>query len=173
MYRPDTSPLLRLSAEDNFPSQINRTHHLNRSMSLKAALLAFPLPQPSIPTTLHRQSTLPARPSPLHAYNANYSRLRHARSTRVLARQSLVREPDPPYTMPSSYAKIRSKFPPSSHVDSAHPETIRDPSLIVERDESRRPSFEIYDDYTPTLRRSIPRRHTLRRTLGIADIATR
>src|ERR1700737_405674 len=100
----DKHPLLRMSTESPSPS---RQQHINRAMSLRAALLAFPLPEPS---QLTRRHTHTARPSPLHSSNSNYTRLNRPPSTRLHSYQPRVVNP-----MPSSYAEISTVFTSTRH----------------------------------------------------------
>lgn len=109
---PDSRPLLRSSLDYSPSSETLRTQ-LNRSMSLRAALLAFPLPAPSSsdprPRRRHSVSYCP-RPSPLKRYNSNYKQLTHERSLRVKARHSRIHA-TPVYAMPTSYDGLQKRFP--------------------------------------------------------------
>ena len=135
---------------------------INRTMSLRAALLAFPLPSP--PTNKASQEIKP-RISPLKTYNSNYSRLTRARALRLQQRKSTNNEPI--YAMPTSYNSIQQEFPSSStHVQ---PRTSTCGSMNVEIDDT--PSFSIFEDPpVTTLNRRSTRRATL---LSSGSIATR
>src|SRR5438046_5704382 len=93
-------------------SSIDITHsqeyHLNRTMSLRAALLAFPLPStnqpPTSPSLTRRHTTVNTHP--LKTYNSNYTRLTQARALRLQQRQSLL-NPEPAYSIPSTYDAIQ------------------------------------------------------------------
>ena len=128
----------------------SRQHHLNRTMSLHAALLAFPLPNP--PASPPRPPTSLDRPriSPLQTYNSNYTHFTQARALRLQQRQSQLHD-DPAYAMPSSYSDIQRTFPQRPSPDS---NSIK--SMAVEIGESI--PFEIFQD-------PIPKRASCRATL--------
>jgi hypothetical protein len=147
----DNSPLLRSSLDFPDPSDSYK-RQLNRSMSLRAALLAFPLPQPA-ESTIRRHSMSQYRPSPLKRYNSNYQKLTHARSLRVRARHSQI-HPSPVYAMPTSYEGIEKRFPRTRPMTSS--------SLHVEPDLSNC-SLE-----APTAPKIVRSRQTLLRSGTIA-----
>src|SRR5438552_13783642 len=141
------NPLLGSYAETMYTP--SRQYHLNRTMSLQAALLAFPLPPPLPPP---RSPSLPRSRAtyPLKTYNSNYTRLTQARALRVQQRQSLNSKS--PYAIPSRYDAIEREFP-------QHPpnDTSSVQSMTVKIDYS---AFEIFED-PPVKTRRLSRRATL------------
>ena len=142
------SPLLR-SSMDITPSQ---QRHLNHTMSLRAALLAFPLPSPSThptsPSLTRRHTTINTHP--LKTYNSNYTRLTQARALRLQQRQSIL-NPEPAYSIPSTYDAIRREFPPCPPIA----DTMSIKSMTVEIDDSSHTPFEIFED-PPSSSRGAP-----------------
>lgn len=153
----DYPPLLRQSR----PSP-TRQRYMNRTMSLRAALLAFPLPSPPL-SSISAQSRAP-RPSPLTTYNSNYTRLTQARTSRLQQRQSLyITNNEPVYAMPASYTTIQQQFPniPAASTSIG--------SMTVEIDDSS-PPFEIFEDPTPKMTsKRLSRRSTLLSSGNIAN----
>src|SRR5579859_7130750 len=138
----ENRPLLRSSTE-TFHSSHRR--HVSRSMSLRAALLAFPLPRdtPSRPLA-RRHTTSLHRPSPLSSYNSNYVRLATERRSRIQARKSYA-PTIPEYALPSNYTEIQRIFP-VHETDSS--------SMIVEIDiPGETPQdFTVFEDPIPRYR---------------------
>ena len=133
-------PLLNQSSEP--PQSPSRQHYLNRTMSLRAALLAFPLPTPSQLSPPRHHKNTKQRISPLKSYNSNYTRLSQARELRLQQRQSTIatKDHDPIYTMPTSCASIQREFPHNVPIESAS--SIK--SMAVEIDDTQ--PFEIFED---------------------------
>jgi len=151
----DNSPLLR-SSLDSTPPPESVKRQLNRSMSLRAALLAFPLPNPSDPNRpIRRHSTRVHRPSALRRYNSNYQRLSQERLMRVKTRRSELYT-SPVYAMPSTFDEIQKTFPATRRPASR--------SVFVEPDMSL-PILDV--PVIPSVRQPI-QRETLCRTGSIA-----
>jgi len=136
----ESRPLLRSSTEIIHSS--HRRRHLNRTMSLRAALLAFPLPRDTAPPHLVRRHTTALhhhRPSPLSSYNSNYTRLTTERHGRIKARKSYAPS-IPEYALPTSYSEIERIFPVHDSDSS---------SMIVEFDSPKdfsSPGFSMFED---------------------------
>lgn len=129
----ENRPLLRSSTE---MLHSPRRRHLNRTMSLRAALLAFPLPRDT--GLVRRHTTATHRPSPLSSYNSNYTRLATERRSRLQQRK-LDGPKGPEYALPESYAEIQRIFPPAQESDSS--------SIVVEIDSPKNTSdFTLFED---------------------------